>query len=48
MVSLCDRFLLDTSLLTEREVYSKENQNKAENTQNWQIKLMNLLLVSVN
>ena len=33
---LCDRFLLDIScisLLSEREVYSKENQKKAENIQ---------------
>ena len=38
-MSLCGRFLLDISLLTEREVYykdySKDNQNKAENIQNW-------------
>ena len=33
---------LDISLLTEREVYSKGSQNKAENVQNWWIKLMNL------
>ena len=39
---LCDQFLLDISLLTEREVYSKGSQNKAENVQNWRIKLMNL------
>ena len=31
---LCDRCIL-VSLLTESEVYSKENQNKAKNIQNW-------------